>query len=374
MRSVVEIGLIGLLGVILLAPSVGAVDLTGGKKVKLLDKDGTSSDMARVRFVKDAAIAAPLPDPTSNVSQVRIHSEDGDTGWLPLTMSLWEAAGTTGYKYRDTTGGAVEKVILKTKNGLGKLILKLKGDAYGAVALAGPETFVEVELEIGATQYCGRFEPPTSEERKNEVGKVILKGPSIACVPPNPTPTATQTETPTATPTDPPAAARIVFTTSTISTGNLGGVTGADALCASEASGAGLPGTYLAWIADSDPSSAPAVRFNQAAPLGFVRTDGAVVADNWADLTDGSIQNPLNISAGGTPVPFANESPEVATNVAVDGTQLFTTNHCGDWNSTIGTTYYGNGDSTSSNWTEYPIEWTTRDCQYAWYQVYCFQQ
>ena len=87
-----------------------------------------------------------------------------------------------------------------------RLILKLKGDAYGAVALAGPEDWVEARLHIGTTTYCGRFEVGTSEVKKNDPGKVILKGPSIPCIPPTPTatPTDTPTDTPTVTPTNTP--------------------------------------------------------------------------------------------------------------------------------------------------------------------------
>jgi hypothetical protein len=41
-----------------------------------------------------------------------------------------------------------------------------------------------------------------------------------------------------------------VFVTSTVHDGNLGGLAGADAICNSLASDAGLPGTYKAWLSD----------------------------------------------------------------------------------------------------------------------------
>ena len=64
-----------------------------------------------------------------------------------------------------------------------------------------------------------------------------------------------------------------VFVTSETYTGNLGGVAGADDKCQALADQAGLPGVYMAWIADSVPASAPATRFFQA-PSGLHSTAG----------------------------------------------------------------------------------------------------
>ena len=46
-------------------------------------------------------------------------------------------------------------------------------------------------------------------------------------------------------------------------------------------------------------AQAPATRFTQSV-IPYVRTDGAVVANNWADLTDGTIQNPINVDEFGS--------------------------------------------------------------------------
>lgn len=45
-----------------------------------------------------------------------------------------------------------------------------------------------------------------------------------------------------------PAPTHSVFLTSTVATGNLGGLSGADQICATRAAAAGLPGTWRAWI------------------------------------------------------------------------------------------------------------------------------
>lgn len=115
--------------------------------------------------------------------------------------------------------------------------------------------------------------------------------PDTSCGGPPPTTTTTTTTT-----TLPPS--KVVFLTSTTHTGDFGGLAAADAICAARASAAGLSGTFLTWLADD--TQAPATRFTQSA-IPYVRTDGAVVADDWADLTDGTIQNPINVDEFGVP-------------------------------------------------------------------------
>jgi hypothetical protein len=65
-------------------------------------------------------------------------------------------------------------------------------------------------------------------------------------------------------------------------------------------------------------TSTPASTFPRDASLGFVRTDGVKIADDWADLTDGSLDAKLNVT----------ETGAVSTNTATwlgtlaDGTYL----------------------------------------------------
>ena len=76
-----------------------------------------------------------------------------------------------------------------------------------------------------------------------------------------------------------------LFTTSSKYTGNIGGQSGADDICATHAANGGLAGTYFAWIStsnDDDPES----RFNRS-PLPYYTPDGVLVANDWDDLTDG---------------------------------------------------------------------------------------
>lgn len=195
----------GLLAVV--APA-GAVDLTAGKIIKFADKEGAIKDKALVKFVKDPAIVAPLPAPTCpGTSQFRIVTNRHDSGPFALDCNRWTPTGSSGFKYLDkglSAGGLKIGKIKATSSG-GLMLLKWQGFNYGQIAVDGPIDFAEVRLTINGTEYCGRFESPPSEVKKNESAKVIMKGPSKACIPlPTPTTTPTRTPTTTRTPTSTP--------------------------------------------------------------------------------------------------------------------------------------------------------------------------
>lgn len=207
-----------------------AVDLTAGKIAKFFDKDGPLKDKALVKVVKDPAIAAPLPDPTCpGTSSVRLITDTQDTGPIALNCQRWAASGSTGFKYLDKglSAGGLKVGKLKATSKGGLLLLKWKGFNYGQIALDGPVQYVETRLTIDGTEYCARFEAPPSEEKKNEAGKVIFKGPSTGCSP-LPTPTSTpsptdtpippETFTPTATATDTPTPTSTATVTDTPTT------------------------------------------------------------------------------------------------------------------------------------------------------------
>src|SRR5262249_39410673 len=82
---------------------------------------------------------------------------------------------------------------------------------------------------------------------------------------------------------EPPLAARRAFVT--IATHVIGsGLTGADALCQSEARAAGLPGTYLAFMATTGQSAGS--RFNADGGPNWYRVDDIPLAATPAELLD----------------------------------------------------------------------------------------
>ena len=74
---------------------------------------------------------------------------------------------------------------------------------------------------------------------------------------------------------------KVVFMTSAIYTGNLGGVSGADQKCQDAATSANLTGTCKAWVADA--TSQPIDTFTKSS-VPYVLLDGNYVVDNWDQM------------------------------------------------------------------------------------------
>lgn len=89
---------------------------------------------------------------------------------------------------------------------------------------------------------------------------------------------------------------RRVFVTSTVQTAALGGIAGADELCAAQAAGADLEGDFKAWL--STISSSVSQRLAHST-VPYVLVDGTMVASDWEDLVDGALLAPINLDANG---------------------------------------------------------------------------
>jgi hypothetical protein len=159
----------------------------------------------------------------------------------------------------------------------------------------------------------------------------------------------------------------LAFATSTTYIGGLGGLTTADFLCqqrAAAASPAPLPGAYKAWLAVT--SAGPNTRFVQSTgPYRLV--DGTTIANDWADLTDGTLAAPINLTENGET--FFDPS-RVWTNVATNGTPAGS-DDCVGWSSTQSFDSGGTGYALtgSATWTQDSSE----PCL-AERRLYCFQQ
>ncbi len=146
---------------------------------------------------------------------------------------------------------------------------------------------------------------------------------------------------------------RFVFVSSSTHQGNFGGVAEADIICNDLAATAGLPGLYKAWLADSDAGSAPASTFFQA-PGPYKLPDGTQVANDWADLTNGTLINAINVDENGS----GGISSLVWTNVNSDGTITTPTSdgHCDGWTLTgpvfIDAGAVGGSEFNNANWTQ----------------------
>lgn len=147
----------------------------------------------------------------------------------------------------------------------------------------------------------------------------------------------------------------LIFVTEDTYTGNLGGLTGADEKCQVSASQAGLPGTYKAWLSDSVTSATD--RLNHSA-IAYYSTNGALVAVNWDDLTDGALYSPVNANQFGNFTETA--SSNVWTGTDSNGISNITDPispglvSCQNWTADISFLIgpIGSKSSTNSTWTE----------------------
>jgi len=172
--------------------------------------------------------------------------------------------------------------------------------------------------------------------------------------------------------------AKLVFVTSQTYTGNLGGLAGADAKCQTLAHDANLPGTYQAWLSDS--TGSPSTLFAQS-QVPYQLVDGTVIADNWADLVDGELLAPINLTESGGAAPIG-ETPchgvrSTWSDTSPNGERDTTNEHlnsCNNWSdgSSQNGRCVGNTDLTGplSQWscacTAIVCSWRSA--------LYCFQQ
>jgi len=145
------------------------------------------------------------------------------------------------------------------------------------------------------------------------------------------------------------------------------GMEGADCICQETAEAAGLSGTYLAWLSTGSADD-PQSRFTQAT-VPYVLTNFTVLADDWTDLTDGTINVPLNITENGN---AAGGDTRVWTNVHINGIS-YKLNHCSDWTSSFPSGPIG----AAGLRTQSDNDWTTSgfdvSCNSSLH-LYCFEQ
>jgi hypothetical protein len=104
-----------------------------------------------------------------------------------------------------------------------------------------------------------------------------------------------------------------------------------------------LPGEFKAWLSTID--SAVADRMTRSS-VPYVRTDGARIADDWDDLTDGSLLSLINRDANA-----AEQAADVWTGTLPSGLSYTETDCDGFTNGTAGFALCGTTQSINANWT-----------------------
>ena len=147
---------------------------------------------------------------------------------------------------------------------------------------------------------------------------------------------------------------RVAFSAVAMSAGS--SVSAVDSFCESQAASAGLKGNYLAWR--SNATTSPAQRFEKS-QVPYVDTLGRTIADDWDDLTDGTLQ--VSISADEFAV-TAGAFQNVTTYTNPDGT--FSGGSCNTTDLIA-----GRRSGTDATWTQFASSPCTSGTR-----VYCFEQ
>lgn len=146
---------------------------------------------------------------------------------------------------------------------------------------------------------------------------------------------------------------RIVFlTTDYIGPPDFGGIKKADQFCQANADLFNIPGTFMAWLSDSDPNSDPVNRFGSLKFEGWYQMPGnppVNLAKTWFGL-EKDLLNPLNIMPTGLS-DFTGST--VWTNTNPLGKAQDVTTSCDNWTSKspILTTVIGYPQKTNISWT-----------------------
>lgn len=181
-------------------------------------------------------------------------------------------------------------------------------------------------------------------------------------------------------PTPASPASKRVFVTSTTYDGNLGGLAGADAKCqtrANAATPAPLGGTWKAWISTTPDftitnAKTPAnqsdgdvwIQFNGPYQL----LNGTTIANNWTDLTDGTLIAGINRTENNT-VSTAFDAWTGTDQAGAIANSIYT---CLGWISVASDRFgvIGAIGNTTSNWTNVSV----KNCPNANGALYCFEQ
>ncbi|MEW6267892.1 MAG: DUF4215 domain-containing protein [Thermodesulfobacteriota bacterium] len=159
--------------------SQALVTLTGGQRLSATDGVNPRQDRITFRFTKDPALFA-LQNPLCPAqTSIRFVTEDQVTVEQTLDCTKWKVAGS-GFRYVDNPvkPGSVRRIMYR----VGTLVVTLQGVPYANGPVVGPVDFLETRVTIGSAEYCGRWDQPPGTYVRNVSNRVVVKGPTTACV------------------------------------------------------------------------------------------------------------------------------------------------------------------------------------------------
>jgi hypothetical protein len=165
-----------------------------------------------------------------------------------------------------------------------------------------------------------------------------------------------------------------VFVTSALFTGDLGGIAGADQSCNTAATGAGIGGTWNAFLSDSNTSAINRI-YKVNGGRGYVLVNGIMIAPDWSTLVSKitPLRHPIDTTEIGT---TATGSIEVWTGTDLAGGSppgYCTAPGHTSWTSfapDAGTPFVGLTNATGPTWTN---AWE-QFCDHTNVRLYCFER
>jgi hypothetical protein len=158
--------------------------------------------------------------------------------------------------------------------------------------------------------------------------------------------------------------ARRVFVSQATTTGDLGGIAGADALCNMYATTAQLGGTWKAFVGDS--TTAPA-SWTAPSSVPYALIDGTIVASDWSALLSGTLQHGIDEDE----CQLSITNAEVWT--GLDDPSATNGSGCNDFTSGASSAPYapvGISDHTDYSWCDVYLQY----CDRSNVRLYCIEQ
>lgn len=151
----------------------------------------------------------------------------------------------------------------------------------------------------------------------------------------------------------------------------MGGRQGADEKCQAAAEAAALAGVFRAWL--STDVSSPETDFAMSA-IPYVRLDDVVVAADWQDLIDGTLEAPIIVSElGGPPAAGTHgcmpSDALVAWTSTTEAGKALMTGVCENWSGTSGAATVGHVGPVNFTWSAYCSTACTGQAA-----LFCFEQ
>jgi hypothetical protein len=155
---------------------------------------------------------------------------------------------------------------------------------------------------------------------------------------------------------------KLVFVSSSAVTADGGSARELDNACQKFAHAQSLPGEWKAWASDATIMVA-AKMARSTVPYRLL--DGSTIANDWNDLTSGTLRHPIDVREDGSP----SAPVEIWTGTSVAGSGVASLT-CNNWTATYGTAIVGQSDMATYAWTYARQQY----CSAPGVHLYCFEQ